>query len=236
MKSISHKDIGFIYGIVGYIGGILGYLISMYIRISINTQGLSMVRKVKEVTIYNNWITIHGLIMLFVFIMPLAIGLFGNYLVPMLIGNSELSISDTSIIMVKKKETFNFPNNVILNMKYIKGFLQYPSNVIKIQIEDDCVGVYIIFLDSGKRVDFINLEQFFRYVVENPDYFTTSLCLFVDLSYYSEIISKNIIYLEDIEFKMFIYIDKNNIWYTEKMTMKFDHYKVTFYPMYKQVR
>jgi cytochrome c oxidase subunit 1 len=48
-----------------------------------------MTRSVKQVWLYNGWISGHGVVMLFLFVMPMAIGGYGNYLVPMLIGCSE---------------------------------------------------------------------------------------------------------------------------------------------------
>ena len=55
----------------------------------LGSHGLGVVRSVKECWVYNGWISAHGIVMLFLFVMPMAIGGYGNYLLPMLIGSSE---------------------------------------------------------------------------------------------------------------------------------------------------
>ena len=75
---VEDKLIGVLYGYSGYIGGLLGFFFSMWIRAELALPGLPVVRKVIEVSVYNHWITVHGLIMLFLFVMPIAIGFYGN--------------------------------------------------------------------------------------------------------------------------------------------------------------
>ena len=55
VMTTSHKIIGVLYGYIGYIFGIIGYIVSMLIRSELNTTGLSIVRKVKEVNIYTKY-------------------------------------------------------------------------------------------------------------------------------------------------------------------------------------
>jgi hypothetical protein len=101
----------------------------------LNTQGLSLVRKVKEVTIYNNWITIHGLIMLFVFIMPIGIGFYGNYLVPMLIGTSELSMprmNGISFWMLIVGVVIFIISNVLISKPISSGWTLWDSKCINL--------------------------------------------------------------------------------------------------------
>ncbi len=120
---------------MGYIAGFLGYIISMFIRMELNTQGLSLVRKVKEVTIYNNWITIHGLIMIFVFIMPVAIGFYGNYLIPLLIGTSELSMprmNGISFWMLMVGIVIFIISNVLMNKPISSGWTLWELKCINL--------------------------------------------------------------------------------------------------------
>jgi len=92
VTTTGHKLIGVLYGYSGYIGGLLGFFFSMWIRIELSFPGLPIVRKMKDVSLYNHWISVHGIIMLFLFVMPVAIGFYGNYLMPLLLGASELSM------------------------------------------------------------------------------------------------------------------------------------------------
>ena len=91
-SATGHKLVGVLYGYSGYLGGLLGFFYSMWIRSEVSFSGLPILRKMKSASLYNHWITVHGLLMLFFFVMPLAIGFYGNYLLPLLIGASELSM------------------------------------------------------------------------------------------------------------------------------------------------
>eukprot|EP00994_Dinema_validum_P005792 NODE_399_length_1744_cov_40447.451917_g54_i1.p1 GENE.NODE_399_length_1744_cov_40447.451917_g54_i1~~NODE_399_length_1744_cov_40447.451917_g54_i1.p1 ORF type:complete len:496 (-),score=-60.49 NODE_399_length_1744_cov_40447.451917_g54_i1:114-1601(-) len=90
LTTTGHKLVGVLYGYVGYIGGLYGFLLSMLMRLELHSLGLGSLRKVKSLYLYNGWITGHGLIMLFLFVMPVAIGGYGNYILPLLLGSSEL--------------------------------------------------------------------------------------------------------------------------------------------------
>jgi hypothetical protein len=92
MTTTSHKGIGILYLYSGWLGGFFGFFLSLWIRLEMNYQGLAIVRKVKELNFYNHVISAHGLVMLFAFIMPVAIGGYGNLLLPVLIGSSELTM------------------------------------------------------------------------------------------------------------------------------------------------
>ena len=133
----SHKMIGILYFYIGYISGFLGYIISMFIRLEISTSGLCILRKVKEVTLYNNWITIHGLIMLFVFIMPVGIAYYGNYIIPLLIACSELSMPRMNgigyfFLMIG---VFMFVvSNILISKGISSGWTMYPP----LSISDSC--------------------------------------------------------------------------------------------------
>ena len=92
MTTTSHKGIGILYFYSGWLGGFFGFYLSIWIRLEMNFQGLAIVRKVKELHFYNHVISVHGLVMLFAFIMPVAIGGYGNLLLPVYIGSAELTM------------------------------------------------------------------------------------------------------------------------------------------------
>ena len=170
----SHKMIGILYGYIGYIGGLLGYIISMLIRMEINTQGLSIVRKVKEVIIYNNWITIHGLIMLFVFIMPVGIGYYGNYLIPMLIGTSELSMprmNGISYWMLIIGVVIFVISNVLMSKPISSGWTLYPplstrdADNIGVNIDLTLLVVHVLGISSTiGSVNYITTNKYSRHI------------------------------------------------------------------------
>ena len=163
LRTTSHKYIGVLYGYMGYIGGVIGYFFSMLIRMELNNQGLSIMRKVKEITIYNNWITVHGLVMLFVFIMPVAIGYYGNYLVPMMIGTSELSmprINGISYWLLIFGVIIFVISNVIISKPISSGWTIYPPLSTR---DADNIGINIaVSILSHMSVDTKARYDFFR--------------------------------------------------------------------------
>jgi heme/copper-type cytochrome/quinol oxidase subunit 1 len=144
LTTTSHKLIGLYYGYTGYIAGFIGYSISMLIRMELNLQGLSCLRKMKEVTIYNNWITIHGLIMLFFFIMPIAIGYYGNYLLPISLGTCEFSLPRINGLSYwfLWLGGFMFMISNLLSLPISSGWTIYPPLSI---LDSDNLGVNIDF-------------------------------------------------------------------------------------------
>ena len=170
----SHKIIGILYGYMGYIAGILGYIISMLIRMELNTQGLSIVRKVKEVTIYNNWITIHGLIMLFVFIMPIGIGFYGNYLIPILIGTSELSMprmNGISFWMLIVGVVIFVVSNVLMSKPISSGWTLYPplstrdADNVGVNIDLSLLVVHVLGISSTiGSVNYVTTNKYSRHI------------------------------------------------------------------------
>lgn len=89
--SCNAKDIGILYMIVGFIGALIGTSLSMIIRLELSSPGIQFINSEKYVTIYNTVISGHALFMIFFFVMPVLIGGFGNYFVPILIGATDMS-------------------------------------------------------------------------------------------------------------------------------------------------
>ena len=86
--STSAKDIGIMYIILGIINGIIGVSLSIIIRLELSSPGFTYV---KNEEIYNIIVTLHAIYMIFLAIMPILIGGFGNYIMPILIGTQEVS-------------------------------------------------------------------------------------------------------------------------------------------------
>lgn len=169
----NHKLIGILYGYIGYNAGILGFIVSILIRIEISTTGLGLIRKIKEIIIYNNWITIHGLIMLFVFIMPIGIGLYGNYLIPILIGTSELSMPKINgigyYLLIISVLLFIY-SNILINKSISCGWTLYPPlstrdiDNIYINIDINLLIIHILGISSTiGSINFITTNKYNRH-------------------------------------------------------------------------
>lgn len=88
MFTMDHKRVGLIYLVVGLWSGFLGLSLSTLIRLNFIEPYYNLISP----EVYKFVVRTHGVVMLLFFLMPLLVGGFGNYLLPLLLGLVDLNL------------------------------------------------------------------------------------------------------------------------------------------------
>jgi cytochrome c oxidase subunit 1 len=81
-----HKKIGILYLVNSFLFFFLGGLLAMGVRVELAAPGLQVLTD----QTYNEFFTMHGTTMIFLFVIPILAG-FGNYVVPLMIGAPDMA-------------------------------------------------------------------------------------------------------------------------------------------------
>jgi cytochrome c oxidase subunit 1 len=158
MDTTGHKLVGWMYGYTGYIGGLYGFMLSVWMRVELGSPGLGIIRKQKEAFLYNSWITGHGLAMLFLFVMPVAIGAYGNYLLPMVLGSSEVvmpRMNGASIYLLGCAVVTLVLCSVTMDRPACSGWTLYPplstrdADSLSVATDLSLASIHLLGLSSG---------------------------------------------------------------------------------------
>jgi cytochrome c oxidase subunit 1 len=79
-----HKKIGRLYIIFGFFSAVIGSIFSLIIRLQLTYPGSALLGE--NYQLYNVVVTMHAIMMIFMFVMPVLIGGFGNFIVPLSLG------------------------------------------------------------------------------------------------------------------------------------------------------
>jgi cytochrome c oxidase subunit I len=114
--NVDHKVIGIQYLVMGFIFYLVGGAMAVVMRTELRTADPDFV----DPTIYNALLTNHGTIMIFLWIIPAAIGGFGNYFLPLMIGARDMAFPKLNALAF----WINIPAIFLLGVSVLYGGAQ----------------------------------------------------------------------------------------------------------------
>ncbi len=87
LATVDHKKVGIMYMVMAFVFFIGSGLLALIIRTQLAAPGLNVIPP----EIYNQVFTMHGTGMIFLFTIPMLVGGFGNYFLPIMIGARDVA-------------------------------------------------------------------------------------------------------------------------------------------------
>jgi cytochrome c oxidase subunit 1 len=87
LSTVDHKKVGIMYMVMSFTFFIMSGILALLIRVQLAVPGNTFL----PATIYNQMFTMHGTGMIFLFTIPILVGGFGNYFVPLMIGARDVA-------------------------------------------------------------------------------------------------------------------------------------------------
>nr|QJI81284.1 cytochrome c oxidase subunit 1 [Centrorhynchus clitorideus] len=88
LMSFNHKDIGLMYVLVSVWSGLAGLGLSLVVRLELGSGG----QWLGDEHLYNMVVTAHAIMMVFFLVMPMFMGGFGNWLMPVMLGLEDMAL------------------------------------------------------------------------------------------------------------------------------------------------
>jgi cytochrome c oxidase subunit I len=94
LTTIDHKRIGVMYLVSVLIAFLLGGIFAMALRVELLTPGPTIM----GANTYNRMFTLHGVVMIFLFMIPAIPGVFGNFLLPLMLGAKDVAFPKLNLL------------------------------------------------------------------------------------------------------------------------------------------
>jgi cytochrome c oxidase subunit 1 len=96
LTTLDHKRIGVMYLVLTLTAFFLGGVFALLIRLELLTPGPTIM----DAMTYNRMFTLHGVIMIFLFMIPAIPGIFGNFFIPLMIGAQDVAFPRINLLSV----------------------------------------------------------------------------------------------------------------------------------------
>jgi cytochrome c oxidase subunit 1 len=130
LTTVDHKKIGLMYMGLAFTFFIFSGILALFIRSQLAAPGLKLISQ----EFYNQAFTMHGTGMIFLFTIPLLVGGFGNYFVPIQVGARDMAFPKMNAfslwlyVFAGIVMEFGFMSSMIANAYGVSNFPQFGSN------------------------------------------------------------------------------------------------------------